>query len=189
MSTKEALINYCTRLGDNNLVLGQRLAEWCSNGPILEEDLAITNISLDCFGQAEFMFDYATELEGKIRTADELAFRRSERQYFNCLLVEQPNGDFAFTMMKLMLYSAFAKHLYEILSAGSDEKLSALAARALKEAKYHFRHSSEWLVRLGNGTTESHRRSQHALNELWMFTGNLFAANETDKKLAEAGIA
>lgn len=188
MTTKDALIRFCLRLGDNNLILGQRLAEWCSNGPILEEDLAITNISLDNFGQAEFFFDYAAELEGKIRTADDIAFRRSERQYYNHLIVEQPNGDFAFTMMKLMLYSAFAKNLYEALSKSNDTMLASLSARALKEAKYHFRHSSEWVIRLGCGTDESHRRVQYALDELWRFTGNLFETNEVDRALADTGI-
>ena len=189
MKTKDALINFCIRLGDNNLVLGQRLAEWCSNGPILEEDLAMTNISLDHFGQAEFMYDYAAELEGKVRTADDIAFRRSERQYYNNLIVELPNGDFAFTMLRQMLYSAFAKHLFEALSSSNDTGLASLSARALKEAKYHFRHSSEWVIRLGKGTAESKSRSQAALNEIWRFTGNLFEMNETDKALIDAGIS
>lgn len=189
MNTKEAIQNFCLRLGDNNLVLGQRLAEWCSNGPILEEDLAMTNISLDHFGQAEFMYEYAAELEGKNKTADDFAFHRNEREYFNNLLVEQPNGDFAFTMMKQMLFSAFAKLLYEKLSTSKDERLSALAARALKEVKYHFRHSSEWIIRLGNGTEESRFRTQNAMDELWRFTSDLFEINETDKVLIDAGIS
>lgn len=189
MNTKEALYNFCLRLGDNNLVLGQRLAEWCSNGPILEEDLALTNISLDHFGQAEFLYEYAVELEDKNSTADDLAFRRNEREYFNNLLVEQPNGDFAFTMMKQMLFSSFAKQLYKALADSKNERLAALSARALKEVKYHFRHSSEWIIRLDNGTEESRERTQQALNELWMFTGDLFEMNETDKSLVEAGIS
>lgn len=189
MNTKEALYNFCLRLGDNNLILGQRLAEWCSKGPILEEDLAMTNLSLDHFGQAEFMYEYSAEIDGKGKTADDLAFHRSEREYFNNLLVEQPNGDFAYTMMKQMLFSAFAKQLYEALSSCKDEKLSTLAMRALKEVKYHFRHSSEWIIRLGNGTEESHQRTQLALDELWMFTADLFEMNQTDKILIEAVIS
>ena len=189
MNTKEALYNFCLRMGDNNLILGQRLAEWCSKGPILEEDLAMTNLSLDHFGQAEFMYEYAIELEGKGKTTDDLAFHRNEREYFNNLLVEQPNGDFAFTMMKQLLFSAFAKHLYEALSSCKDEKLSALAMRALKEVKYHFRHSSEWIIRLGNGTEESHQRTQQAIDELWMFTLDLFEMNITDKTLIESDIS
>lgn len=189
MNTKEALYNLCLRLGDNNLILGQRLAEWCSNGPILEEDLAMTNLSLDHFGQAEFLYEYAAELESKNRTADDIALQRSEREYFNSLLVEQPNGDFAFTMMKQMLFSAFAKHLYEALSSGSDKKLAELSTRALKEIKYHFRHSSEWIIRLGNGTEESKIRAQQALDELWMFTADLFEMNQTDVELIKSGIS
>ncbi len=183
MDTKEALYNYCLRLGDNNLVLGQRLAEWCSNGPILEEDLAMTNLSLDHFGQAEFMYEYAAELEGKGRTCDDIAFKRNEREYFNALITEQPNGDFAFTMMKHLLFSAFAQHLYESLSLSNDKRLAELSVRALKEIKYHFRHSSEWIVRLGKGTQESAMRTQYALNELWMFTADLFEINKIDETL------
>lgn len=189
MDTKQAFYNYYLRLGDNNLVLGQRLAEWCSRGPILEEDLALVNISLDLFGQAEIIFEYAAELEGKSRSADDIAFLRDERQYYNALLVEQPNGDFAFTMIRQLLFSAFAKHLYEALSASNDEKLSALAAKALKEVKYHFRHSREWIIRLGNGTKESKQRVQHALDELWRFTTDLFVMNQTDNELIEKGIS
>lgn len=189
MNTKEALYNYCLRLGDNNLILGQRLAEWCSKGPILEEDLAMTNLSLDHFGQAEFIYEYAAELNEKNSTADEIAFQRNEREYCNALIVEQPNGDFAFTMVKQMLFSSFAKHLYESLSTSNDKKLSELTARALKEMKYHFRHSSEWIIRLGNGTEESHKRTQQALNELWMFTDDLFEMNQVDRILIEVGIS
>lgn len=188
MNTKEALYNFCLRLGDNNLILGQRLAEWCSNGPILEEDLAMTNLSLDHFGQAEFMYEYAAELEGKNRTADDIAYLRNERGYFNSLITEQPNGDFAFTMMKQLLYSTFAKYLYETLSASSDKRLSELSARALKEIKYHLRHSSEWIIRLGNGTEESRIRAQQALNELWWYTADMFVVNESDKELIKAQI-
>lgn len=187
MNTNQALINYLIRLGDNNLILGQRLAEWCSNGPILEEDLAMTNISLDHFGQAEFMYETAAELEGNKRTADDIAFRRSERQYYNNLIVELPNGDFAFTMVKQMLFSAFAKHLYEALSESKHETLAALSARALKEVKYHFRHSSDWIVRLGKGTSESKQRTAFALREIWSFTGNLFEMNEVDQVLIAEG--
>lgn len=189
MNTKEALYNYCLRLGDNNLILGQRLAEWCSKGPILEEDLAMTNISLDLFGQAENIFDYAAELEGKGRSADDIAYHRDERGYFNNLLVEQPNGDFAFTMVRQFLFSVFEKHLYESLCSSKDEKLSGLAAKAHKEVKYHLRHSSEWVIRFGKGTEESHQRTQYALNELWRFTEDLFLMNEIDKKLIQEGIS
>jgi ring-1,2-phenylacetyl-CoA epoxidase subunit PaaC len=189
MDTKKTVANYCIRIADDHLIQAQRLAELCSYGPILEEDLAMTNISLDCFGQAEFFYDYAVELLADGRTADAIAFRRSERQYTNHLLVEQPNGDFAMTMMRVFLYSAFSKLWFEALVHSNDERLAALAAKALKEAKYHLRHSSEWVIRLGNGTDESLNRCQGALIALWPFTDNLFASNEVDAHLMELGIA
>lgn len=188
MNTKEALINYCLRLGDNNLVLGQRFAEWCSYGPILEEDLAMTNFSLDYFGQAELYYNYAAELEAKGNDADFFAYHRNERQYFNALIVELPNGDFAMTMMKQFLFSAFAKLNFEALSASLDKTLADLAARSLKEVKYHFRHSSEWVVRFGKGTEESKLRAQNALNDLWMYTFDMFETTETDTELIELGL-
>lgn len=189
MTTQKALYNICVRLGDNNLILGQRLAEWCSRGPILEEDLALTNCSLDLFGQAEYLYEYAAALEGKGKTPDDLAFLRTEREYFNNLLVEQPNGDFAMTMTHLLLFSAFNRQLYQALSRGSDPQLAALSVRALKEVNYHFRHSSEWVIRLGNGTDESHRRAQQALDECWPFVDDLFEMNQTDEVLIHAGIS
>lgn len=188
MNTKEALINYCLRLGDNNLVLGQRFAEWCSNGPILEEDLAMTNFSLDYFGQAELYYNYAAEIEGKGNDADFFAYHRNERQYFNALIVEMPNGDFAMTMMKQFLFSAFAKLKFEALSTSPDQTLADLAARSLKEVKYHYRHSSEWVVRFGKGTEESKHRVQNALNDLWMYTSDMFETTETDIELIELGL-
>lgn len=187
MTTKEALYNYVLRLADDNLILAQRLAEWCSCGPILEEDLAMTNISLDLLGQAEDFYEYASEINGE-KTADELAFLRSEREYFNHLLVEQPNGDFACSMLRQMLYASYAKHLFEALLNSRDERLVALATKDLKEVKYHFRHSSEWIIRFGNGTEESNNRTQNALTELWRFTDDLFEMNETDKVLITQSI-
>lgn len=189
METKKALANYCIRIADDQLIQAQRLAELCSYGPILEEDLAMTNISLDGFGQAEFFYDYAVELLADGRTADDLAFRRSERQYLNHLLVEQSNGDFAKTMMRVFLFSGFSKLWFESLSQSNDERLAALSARALKEARYHFRHSSEWIIRLGNGTEESMKRTVAALHELWPYTDNLFETTPDDGMLTELGIA
>lgn len=187
MKTQDALYNYCLRLADNNMILAQRLAEWCSFGPILEEDLALTNMSLDLLGQAESMYDYAASFQ-KNKSADDLAFLRSEREYLNNLLVEQPNGDFAFTMMKQVLFSAYTKHLYEILISANDETIKGLAAKAIKEVRYHLRHSSEWIIRMGKGTVESKERSQHALNELWRFTDDMFECNETDRELIASGV-
>lgn len=189
METNNALYNFCLRLADNNMILGQRLAEWCSRGPILEEDLALTNLSLDLFGQAESFYEYAAALMNNSLRADDLAFLRNEREYFNCLLAEQPNGDFAFTMMKQFLFSCFAKHLYEGLQLSKDEMISGLAAKAIKEIKYHIRHSSEWIIRMGNGTEKSKRKVQFALDELWRFTDDMFEMNDTDEILIAAKIS
>jgi len=189
MKTKEAICNFCLRLADNNLILAQRLTEWCSRGPILEEDLAMTNIALDLFGQAESFFDYAASLNNNSKSADDLAFLRSEREYFNNLLVEQPNGDFAVTMMRQFLFSTFEKHLYEALSVSNDETIKGISTKALKEAKYHYRHSSEWLIRFGNGTAESKKRVQFAINELWRFTNDMFVMNDVDDELISTGIS
>jgi len=189
MDTKSALHNFCLRLADNNLILAQRLAEWCSRGPILEEDLALSNIALDLFGQAESLYEYAASINEFEKSADDLAFRRSEREYFNNILVEQPNGDFAFTMMKQFLFSTFTKILYESLQASNDEQLQALSAKAIKEINYHLRHSSEWIICFGNGTDESHRRTQFAINELWRYTDDMFFMNEIDEELISLGIS
>lgn len=188
MNKNEATYNYVLRLADNSMILAQRLAEWCSRGPILEEDLAMTNISLDLLGQAENFYNYAAELKGNTVTADQLAFLRSEREYLNNLLVEQPNGDFAFTMMRQLMYSCLAKHWYEGLLISKDEVLASLAAKALKEVKYHLRHSSEWIIRFGNGTEESQQRNAFALTELWRFTEDMFEMNEVDEMLLSEGI-
>lgn len=189
MTTNDALFNYCLRLADNNLVLAQRLAEWCSKGPFLEEDLALTNMSLDLIGQAESLYEYAATLKKDSLTADKLAFLRSEREYYNCLLVEQPNGDFAFTMVKQFLFSAFLKNLYQQLSNSNNDILKGFAAKSIKEINYHFRHSSDWIIRFGNGTEESKQRVQNAFDELWRFKDDMFAINTTDIRLNDAGIA
>ncbi|HRE24442.1 MAG TPA: phenylacetate-CoA oxygenase subunit PaaC [Bacteroidia bacterium] len=189
MKTKDALYNYCLRLADSNMIHGQRLAEWCSRGPFLEEDIALSNMSLDMIGQAEMLYEYASTQSEAEHSADDLAFRRSEREYFNCLLVEQENGDFAQTMMKVFLYSAFAKQLYESLLNSNNETLSGFAAKAIKEVKYHLRHSSEWLIRFGNGTDESKRRVQQAVTNLWRFTQDMFEMNDADAALVDSGIS
>ena len=172
MKTKEALYNYCLRLADSNMIHGQRLAEWCSRGPFLEEDIALSNMALDMIGQAEMIYEYASSL-----SADD------------CLLVEQQNGDFAQTMMKVFLYSAFAKQLYESLLNSNDETLSGFAAKAIKEVKYHLRHSCEWLIRFGNGTDESKKRVQQAVTNLWRFIQDMFVMNDTDTALVDNGIS
>lgn len=189
MDKKEALVNYCLRWADSSLILGQRMAEWCSNGPILEEDIALTNISLDLFGQARTLLAYAGELEGKGRTEDDLAYRRNEREFYNTLLSERPNGHFGDTVVRNFLHQAFMYHFYKALSNSKDELLSAHAKKSLKEVTYHVRHCGEWIVRLGDGTEESHGKVQESLTNLWGYTGDLFAMNEVDQLLINEGVA
>ena len=186
---KSALFEYCLRLGDTSLILGQRLGEWCGHGPILEEDIAITNISLDLIGQSRAFLTYAGEVEGKGKTEDDLAFFRNEREFRNLLLAEQPNGDFAQTMLRQLFISAFHYYFYNALSKSTDKIIAALAEKSLKEVTYHLRHSSEWIIRLGDGTDESKNKLENALENLWRYTGDLFDMDETDSILIAEGIA
>lgn len=183
-----SLFEYVLRLGDDSLILGHRLSEWCGHGPILEEDIAMTNISLDLVGQATSLLGYAGELEGKGRDADALAFLRFDRDYKNVLLVEQPNGDFGMTMLRQFFFDAYRKPLFEKLQHSTDQHLAAIAEKSLKETKYHLKHSSEWVIRLGDGTEESNARIQDSLNTLWRYTNELFFTDEVDAELVEKGI-
>lgn len=183
-----SLFEYVLRLGDDSLILGQRLSEWCGHGPVLEEDIATTNIALDLIGQATTLLEYAAELEGKGRSADDIAFLRIDREYKNLLLVEQENGDFGKTIMRQFFFDAYRKLLFEKLVSSSDEHLAAIAEKSLKETKYHLKHSSEWVIRLGDGTEESHERIQDSLNELWRYTGEMFFENEVDEELKVSGV-
>jgi len=185
---KEHLFEYLLRLGDDSLILGHRLSEWCGHGPILEEDIAMTNISLDLIGQATSLLKYAGEVEGKGRDEDKLAFLRIEKQYRNNLLVEQPNGDFGVTMMRQFLFDAYRFPLFEALQHSKDEQLAGIAEKSLKETKYHYRHSAEWIIRLGDGTDESHRRVQTAMNSIYRFAADIFMADEVEKGLEVAGV-
>ena len=155
MINTDSLKSYCLRLGDNSLILGHRLSEWCGHGPVLEEDIAMSNMALDLIGQSRGFLSYAAKLEGKGRTEDDLAYLRDAREFVNCMLVEQPNGDFAFTMMRSFLYSVFAYLNFSKLVNSKDEKISGLAEKSLKEIIYHYRHSADWVIRLGDGTTET----------------------------------
>ena len=184
-----ALFRYLLRLGDTAHVLCHRLGEWCGHGPVLEEDIALTNVALDLIGQARLYYQYAGEVEGEGRTEDDLAFLRPERDMNNLLLVEQPNGDFAQTIARQLFVDAWMLELYPRLTQSTDHKLAEIAARALKEARYHWRHSQTWTVRLGDGTEESHARMQRAVDELWMFTGELFADDDVDRAAAAEQIA
>lgn len=182
------LFEYILRMGDDSLILGQRLSEWCGHGPILEEDIAMTNIALDLIGQATNLLEYAGKVEGKGRSADDLAFLRFEREYKNVLLVEQANGDFGVTMMRQFLFDAFRKPFFEALEDSSDAQLAAIAAKSLKETKYHLKHSSEWVIRLGDGTDESNKRAQAALDSLWRYTNELFYTDEVDVAMLSQSI-
>ena len=188
MST-DALFSYLLRLGDTSLVLGQRLAAWVGHSPALEEDLGLANLSLDLVGQARLLLTYAGEIEGKGRDEDALAFLRDAPEFVNLTLAEQPNGDFGRTIVRQFLLDAWQLEVYEGLLQSNDPRLAGIAAKAIKETRYHFRFSSGWLVRLGDGTEESHRRVQDALNDLWRFTTELFVADEVDTSLAASGTA
>jgi ring-1,2-phenylacetyl-CoA epoxidase subunit PaaC len=177
------------RLGDDRLVLGHRTSQWCGHGPILEEDIALANIALDLLGQAQLFLDLAGRLEGEGRDADALAYWRDETAFRNCQLVELPPGDFAFTIVRQFLFSAWNDGWLEGLAAAPHEDLAGIAAKALKENRYHLRHAAEWTLRLGDGTDESHRRAQAALDELWPWTAEFAWQDDTDRALRAEGLA
>ena len=172
------LVLYTLRRADDALVLGHRLSEWCGHAPSLEEDMALANIGLDLLGQARSLYGYAAEVEGAGHDEDSFAYLRDGPQYRNLLLVELPNGDFAQTLVRQFLYSAFADPYWRAMMVSSDPALAAIAAKSEKESAYHLRHSSEWLIRLGDGTAESHRRTQAAVDLLWPYTGEMFEAED-----------
>lgn len=175
--TDEASIEFILGLADDRLVLGHRLSEWCGHGPILEEDIALANIALDLIGQATSLFRLAGELEARGRSEDDLAYFREAIEFRNVLMVELPKGDFAFTVVRQLLFSVYAVLEMEALTASTNATLAGIASKALKEHRYHVRHARQWMVTLGDGTEESHRRVQHAVNDLWRFTGELFMAS------------
>jgi ring-1,2-phenylacetyl-CoA epoxidase subunit PaaC len=177
------------RLGDDGLILSHRLAEWASLAPELEEDVALTNIALDLLGQARMLLTHAGELEGRGRDEDDLAYLRDEREFVNCLLVEQENGDFAVTIARQLLYSTYQLGLLEGLLGSTDPTLAAVAAKAVLEVDYHRDHAAGWTVRLGDGTEESHRRMQSALDRMWPHTAELFETDEVTGRAAAAGLA
>lgn len=186
--TKEEHFEYLLRIGDNALILGQRVAEWCGHGPVLEEDIALTNISLDLIGQARSLLTHAGSIEGKHRDEDRLAYFRDAHDFRNVLLVEQPNGHFGDTITRQFFYDHFSWLLFDGLRQSSDAQLAAIAEKSLKEVTYHRRHSSEWMIRLGDGTEESHEKVQQSINDLWMYTGEMLKADELDRNAALAGI-
>jgi ring-1,2-phenylacetyl-CoA epoxidase subunit PaaC len=184
-----ALFSYVLRLGDLSLVLGQRLGEWVGHSPALEEDLGLANIALDMIGQARLLLSYAGEIEGRGGAEDDIAFLREHGEYLNPILVEMPNGDFGQTIVRQMLIDAFQLEMYERLASSTDQRLAAIAAKSVKEVRYHLRYSSGWLLRLGDGTSQSHARVQSALEILWPYTVELFAEDELDKAMTDRGVA
>ncbi len=183
------IVEYLIRLADDRLILGHRLSEWCGHAPILEEDIALANIALDCIGQANFLYGAAAELEGNNRSADDIVYFREAVEYKNLLLIEQPNIDFAQTIVRQFLYDTFGVLLFDALQKSKHEQLAGIAQKAVKELRYHFRHSSQWMLRLGDGTEESQRRAQLALNNLWKYTDEMFLTDALENELAEQGIA
>jgi ring-1,2-phenylacetyl-CoA epoxidase subunit PaaC len=181
-----SLFDYLLRLGDNTLILSQRLGEWCGHGPVLEEDIALTNVALDLLGQARMWLGYAGEIGGC--DDDQLAFLRDAGEFRNVLLVEQPNGDFAHTMTRQFFFDAWHHLLLEKLSGSADERIRGIAAKALKEVTYHLRRSADWVIRLGDGTEESRTRMQRAVDHLWMYTGELFEMDAVEEEIMQAWI-
>lgn len=188
MTSDDNLFKYLLRLADSSLVLAQRLSEWTGHGPFLEEDLALTNIALDIFGRAKSLLEYAAKLEGKGRTEDDLAYFRGEREYYNLLITEQSNGDYAKTILRQALVDAYEALVYGELCSSKDETLAGIAQKSVKEIAYHKRHSFSWVNRFGNGTEESARRLADAVGELWQYTGEMFEADELDATMAKSGI-
>jgi ring-1,2-phenylacetyl-CoA epoxidase subunit PaaC len=183
------LVLYTLRRADDALILGHRLSEWCGHAPALEEDMALANMGLDLLGQARELYSYGAIVEGKGNDEDKFAYLRDVRQYRNLLLLEQPNGDFARTMVRQFFYAAFADLYWRAMMQSSDATLAAIAAKSEKESAYHVRHSSEWIVRLGDGTAESHRRAQIAIDDLWAYTGEMFDVDDSERALIDSGVA
>ena len=188
MTDQEMLFEYLLRLGDNCVILGQRLAEWCGKSPVLEEELALMNVGLDSLGQARLFLDYAGKVEGKGRDEDKLAFYRDAQAWRNLLLVEQPNGDFAKTMARQFFFDCFQYLQFEALTQSADKTISEIATKSLKEITYHRRHSSDWVIRLGDGTDESHERMQTAIEELWGYTPEMFDMDDLEVEMLAKGI-
>ncbi len=184
----DKILEYTTRLGDDSLVLGHRLSEWCSNAPFLEEDLALINVALDYIGRARMYYGYAAELAGDGKTEDDFAYMRDQRDFSNLLINELPKGDFAYTMIRQLFIDVFNNLYLPRLAESKDERLAAIAAKAIKETRYHLRRSHEWALRFGLGTDESRERAQRAIEELWGYTHEMFEPDELEKALVDAGI-
>ncbi len=184
----EKLTDYIIQIADNSLILGQRLGDLCGHGPTLETDIALTNISLDLFGQVRSYYQYAAKLMGGDANEDTIAFLRKENEYKNVLLVEQPNTDFAYVITRQFFFDHFHWLLQDKLQQSKDETLAAIAKKSIKEVSYHVRFSSDWMKRLGDGTEESHQRIQQAVNDLWVYTDELFHMTEADQEMLQNGV-
>jgi ring-1,2-phenylacetyl-CoA epoxidase subunit PaaC len=189
LTKQEALFEYLVRLADDRLILGHRLSEWCGHGPILEEDIALANIALDYIGHAANLYEYAVEVEGEGRHRDDLVYFRNDVEYKNLKITELPKGDFGFTVARQFLFSSYSYYLYQLLADVEDEQFRGMVEKHFKEIKYHLRHSREWVLRLGDGTEESHRRIQNAFNEIWTYIGELFHQDEVDELLQNKNLA
>jgi len=183
-----AFFEYLLRLGDDRLVLGHRLSEWCGHGPILEEDIALANMALDLVGEATLLLKLAGQTEGKGRSEDALAYFRDGVDFRNALIGELPKGDFGFTIVRQFFFSVYSLLQMEAMTKSSNEDLAGIAAKAVKESRYHVRHCAEWTITLGDGTDESHARTQSAVDDLWRYTGELFIADDVDREVAGAGL-
>jgi ring-1,2-phenylacetyl-CoA epoxidase subunit PaaC len=188
MQNEDSLFEYVLRLGDNCLILSQRLGEWCGHGPILEEDIALTNFALDLLGHARFWLSYAAEVEGAGRDEDQLAFLRDSSEFRNLLLVEQENGDFAETIARQFYFDTWHLLILDKLRSSTDTRVRGIADKAVKEVRYHLQRSTDWVVRLGDGTAESKRRMQAAIDLLWMYTGEMFEMDAIDQEMLQCGV-
>ncbi|PCI51160.1 MAG: phenylacetate-CoA oxygenase subunit PaaI [Alphaproteobacteria bacterium] len=189
LSKQDALVHYAAQIGDNGLIIGHRMAEWCFRAPSIEMEMALMNCALDMIGQSRELYSYAAEAEGAGKTEDDFAYRRDEKDFRNNLLTEVPNGDWGDTIVRLFFMSAYNKLFYAALAGSSDSQLAAIGAKSLKEVTYHLRFSSEWLIRLGDGTEESHERAQKSVDSLWTYTGELFTMTDAENRLLKDGIS
>lgn len=187
--TRQELFDFVVAQADDAMVLGQRLSEWCSNAPYLEEDLALTNVALDYVGRAKMFYEYASRLDGGKKSADDIAFMRDGRDYRNLIIMELPIGDFAFSMARQFLIDVFNVEYMTLLQNSKDSEIAAIAGKAVKESRYHLRRSHEWVVRLGDGTGDSHERTQKAIDELWGYINELFMTTDSELVLVKEGVA
>ena len=189
LSKKDALVQYSAQIGDNGLIIGHRMSEWCFRAPSIEMEMALMNCALDLIGQARELYTYAAVTQGEGKTEDDFAYLRDENDFHNALLTEMPNGDWGDTIVRLFFMSAYNKLFFSALGNSKDAELAAIGAKSLKEVTYHLRFSSEWLIRLGDGTEESHKRVQNSIDSLWAYTGELFTMTDAENLLLEDGIS